>query len=533
MKRLILYILIIFLIPLALNAEWKQYVKHKFFIQTKSELRISEATGQISLKTGIASLDEKNSRHRITKIKQLFRLNNGDKKLFDELGMGRIYVVYVDTNYIKDIARIVYDYSADENLEYAEPVFLGEAGGKRDKNIIPFKRNLFYPDDEMFYMQWYLNNTANITPTSGSMAKKGADVAMLNGWDVEQGDEDIIIAILDSGVKEDHPEFAGRLWINSKEIPYNGVDDDRNGFIDDYKGYDFAYDDEDPDDGFGHGTNIASVIGANANNKIGFTGINFKSKLMICKNLSDKNSGEYEWWALSVKYAVDNGAKIINMSEGGVDYSKTLEKAVNYAMGKGALVIAAMMNKGNGRNYYPASYKGVFAVGATDTDDNRCERFSWGGGSCWGKHISVVAPGNKIYGLDYLDNTRYDVSWSGTSQSTAIVSGIASLLLSQKPERSIDEIKNIIIKTARDRVGDPLEDKPGWDEYYGWGRVDANLALRYDIREITTDKKDGGFDKEEVKVDKERKEIKETKNSRAVEDVPAKKNGNPKEAQRK
>jgi subtilisin family serine protease len=195
-----------------------------------------------------------------------------------------------------------------------------------------------------------------------------------------------------------------------------------------------------------------------------------------------------------------------------------------------------MMNKGNSRNYYPASYKGVLAVGATDTDDSRSERFSWGGGSCWGRHISVVAPGNKIYGLDYIDNTRYDVSWSGTSQSTAIVSAVASLLLSQKPERTSEEIKNIIIKTAKDRVGNPIEDKPGWDEYYGWGRVDANLALRYELPEtiITTDKKEdnnnSGTEKNDVN---ERKENTIPKNAKSVDDNPARKGGNSREAQRK
>jgi subtilisin family serine protease len=127
---------------------------------------------------------------------------------------------------------------------------------------------------------------------------------------------------------------------------------------------------------------------------------------------------------------------IINMSEGGSDYSKTLKTAIDYAIEKDIMVCAAMMNKGDDQDYYPASFKGVFAIGATDTDDNRCLRFTWGGGSCWGKHISVVAPGNKIYGLDYENIHSYESMWSGTSQSTAIVSGIASLLLAQKPSRS-------------------------------------------------------------------------------------------------
>jgi len=490
LKKHLLYIFILLLIPLSVKSEWSNFVKHKFFIQTKSELRISEATGQISPKTGFVTLDDKNQRYRIIAIKQLFKLNNGDKKVYDKLGLGRIYVVYIDTNYIADIVSVIKDYEQDSNLEYAEPVFLGEAGGKKDVNSIPFRKNSLYPNDEMFYMQWYLNNTGNISPSSGGVAKKGADIAMLNGWDIEQGSEDIVIAILDSGVKEDHPEFKGRFWTNNDEIPVNGRDDDKNGYIDDYIGYDFAYDDEEPDDGFGHGTNIATVIGASENNKIGFAGINFKSKLMICKNLSDRNSGEYEWWAESVKYAVDNGARIINMSEGGENYSKTLEKAINYAVEKGIIVVAAMMNKGNNRNYYPASFKNVFAVGATDTDDSRAERFSWGGGSCWVQHIADVAPGNKIYGLDYQDNYKYDVSWSGTSQATAIVSAVASLLLSQDKSRSASDLKSIIIKTAHDKVGNPYEDKPGWDEYYGWGRIDAYLALKYNyLGDLVKDKK--------------------------------------------
>jgi subtilisin family serine protease len=200
---------------------------------------------------------------------------------------------------------------------------------------------------------------------------------------------------------------------------------------------------------------------------------------MICKNLDDDNLGEYSWWAASLYYASNNGASIINMSEGGYDYSKTLENAIDYAYDSGCLIVASMMNKNNGDTYYPASFKNVLAVGATDTDDSRCREFTWGGGSNWGMHISVVAPGNKIYGLDYKDNFNYDVYWSGTSQSTAYVSGIAAVLLSQDPSRTNSELREIITSTAVDQVGDPREDRPGWDQYYGYGRVDLYEALNY------------------------------------------------------
>jgi thermitase len=453
------------------------FTKNKFFVQTKQELKISEATGEISLMTGIPSLDEKNRKYEIKKIKRVFDLNNGDEKLYYKLGLNRIYVFYIESN--QDIISLTLDYNNDLSVDYSEPNFIGTAAGVKGINKNPYKRELSVPNDEAFFKQWYLKNDGKITPTSGGRAKVGADINIIKAWDTEQGSDEIIIAILDSGISDDSPDLKGRLWINKNEIPNNGKDDDRNGYIDDYKGWDFAYDDKRNNDGFGHGTNIASTIGATSNNTYGFAGVNSKSKLMNCKNLSDENSGEYEWWARSIKYAVDNGAKIINMSEGGIDYSKTLRSAVEYAVEKNVFIAAAMMNKANNKDYYPAAFKGVFAVGATDTDDKRCKKFTWGGGSCWGKHIKVVAPGNKIYGIDYNDSENLDSYWSGTSQSTAIVSGLASLLLSQNTSRTPEEIQNIIIATAKDVVGDPKEDTEGWDEYMGYGRIDCYSALTY------------------------------------------------------
>ncbi|MBN8570118.1 MAG: S8 family serine peptidase [Ignavibacteria bacterium] len=483
---------------IAVNSEENEklnYKTEKVIVKTKKELKISEATGKISTRTGIPSLDKKIEDYKINKIEPVFKQNNGDADLFEKLGMGRIYVFYFDTYNSKTVDKAVKDFSSESDVEFSEPVFLGEAAGKKELKLS------FTPNDEMFSKQWYLDNEGQIAPTGRGNAKIGADINMLNAWDIEKGSEDIIVAILDSGIKDDHPDLRNRMWINKEEIPDNGIDDDDNGYIDDYKGWDFAYDDNTPTDGFGHGTNIASVIGCSTNNVIGFAGINQKSRLMNCKNLSSNNNGEYIWWAASVKYAVDNGAQIINMSEGGSDFSKTLKTAIDYATAKNVLVCAAMMNKGDDQDYYPASFKGVFAIGATDTDDNRCLRFTWGGGSCWGKHISVVAPGNKIYGLDYESITSYESMWSGTSQSTAIVSGIASLLLSQKPSRTAAEIKEIIISTAKDQVGDSREDKPGWDKYYGYGRVDAYSALTYGYMPVVTKKK------EDVKVTEDDEQI--------------------------
>ncbi|MBK8984031.1 MAG: S8 family serine peptidase [Ignavibacteria bacterium] len=475
----------------------------KIFIKTKTEFKISEATGEITLQTGVSSFDKKIKDNNVEKVKRVFRLNNGRKDLYEKFEMNKIYVLFFKEDR-SDIESLVSEFSKNENVEYCEPVSSGYAAGVKEIQKLNIQENI--PNDEMFYKQWYLQNNGSVDPTSGGLPKVGADIKIVYSWEIETGSDEVVVAILDSGLRDDHPDLKDRIWINSGEIPNNGIDDDLNGYIDDVRGWDFAYDDNRPEDGFGHGTNIATVIGANTNNRIGFAGVDQKCRLMNCKNLNSYNSGEYDWWAESIKYAVDNGADIINMSEGGDDYSKVLKTSIEYAIESGVLVVAAMMNKGDNRNYYPAGFDGVMAVGATDTDDKRCRKFSWGGGSCWGKNISVVAPGNKIYGLDYENTQAYDVFWSGTSQSTAIVSGIASLLLAQNLKRTSDELSKIITFTAKDLVGDPREDKPGWDQFYGFGRVDSYAALTYEVPDKIEDVKEITKEKDVIKDDDAEKE---------------------------
>jgi subtilisin family serine protease len=467
----------------------KNYSNKSFIVKTKSELKISEATGKIMLESGIKSFDEITSKYKIKSIDKVFEINNGDAVLYHELGMNTVYEFVLDEKNNFDAATIVNEYASNEFSEYSELNYVGRAAGEKGRELNELSKVFVAPNDEYFYKQWHLSNDGSISPSGRVASKIGADINIVKAWELQPGNQEIIVAILDSGIMDEHPDLRKRIWINEGEIPNNDVDDDRNGYVDDYKGFNFAYKNNRPLDGFGHGTNIASTIGASTNNVIGFAGVDQNCRLMNCKNLSDDNYGEYIWWSKSIKYAVDNGAHIINMSEGGDDFSKTLKTAVDYAISKDVLIVAAMMNRGDDRDYYPASFKGVFAIGATDTDDNRCLRFSWGGGSCWGEHIGVVAPGNKIYGLDYEDYDNSDTYWSGTSQSTAIVSGLSSLLLAQDNTRTPDNLMNIIKYTAKDRVGDPREDKPGWDPYYGYGRIDSYLALSLN-RNVSNDELD-------------------------------------------
>ena len=450
-----------------------RYAKDHLIVKLKNDLTQITAAGVTNGTSDLSAIEDISLSLNIhTKnIRKLFPL---DKKnnvvLAKKYELERFFIVFIDEQ--KDIVSLCKEYETNPNVDFAEPDFIGESAGRKD--LEPVK-----PNDEFFNRQWGLYNDGTVRTTTGRQGKAGADMNVLKGWEIETGKDNVIVAILDSGTKLDHPDLKGKFWINKNE-KRNGRDDDGNGFIDDIYGYNFAYDNSDVIDDGGHGTNICGTVGASTNNHIGYAGIDQNCTLMICKNLDDENLGEYSWWATSLYYAANNGAKVINMSEGGYDYSKTLYTAVNYAYDAGCLIVASMMNKNNGDNYYPAAFKKVMAVGATDTDDGRCRQFTWGGGSNWGKHIAVVAPGNRIYGLDYKDNDNYDVYWSGTSQATAYVSGIAALLLSQDDSRTNKDLRKIIIETAVDQVGDPREDTPGWDQYYGYGRVDLYAALMYD-----------------------------------------------------
>lgn len=146
-------------------------------------------------------------------------------------------------------------------FKIVEPDFIGSAGAVCN----------YTPNDDLFAnLQWGLHNDG--TFNSNSVAD--ADIDMDNGWSITKGDSSIIVGILDSGTKLDHPEFAGRIWNNSAET-LNGSDDDNNGYIDDLVGWDFANNDNDPTDDHGHGTNVSGIIGANGDNNLGYSGVDF------------------------------------------------------------------------------------------------------------------------------------------------------------------------------------------------------------------------------------------------------------------
>jgi subtilisin family serine protease len=368
----------------------------------------------------------------------------------------------------QDVPALAAAYLQTGFFAFAEPNYQGEGGGQRGTQQI-------LPNDGLFYLQWGLHNTG-VFPLAPATA--GADIGMPLAWDIEQGDSSIVLAILDSGIKLDHPEFSGRIWRNADETQ-NGADDDGNGYADDLRGWDFANGDNNPSDDHGHGTNVAGIACASGSNQIGYAGVDWNCKVMACKILNNNNIGYYSWWADAIYYATRQGARVINMSVGGDSFSALLRDAVVYAHSQGVVVVACMMNQNIQLPYYPAAFPTVVAVGATSPTDTRAVPFFWSAssGSNFGDHIDVVAPGNYIYGLNYQSNTDYYTYWGGTSQAAPHVAGLAALLLAQDPARTPDAVHTILTTTADDEVGPSFEDAPGYDDYFGHGRINAHRAL--------------------------------------------------------
>jgi thermitase len=369
-------------------------------------------------------------------------------------GLDRIFILQFDEG--NDIPGLVESINKRSDVEYAEPDFIGGGDGQVcDECIIDFdlKNNngSFPPTDELFNLQYGLFNTGQVINSIEGVP--GADINIRYGWEITTGSPDVKIAILDSGVPPEHPEFEGRL----------------------ISGYNFVKDTIDYTDDHGHGTSVASIAAATGN-KGYIAGTDWQAGIIPVKILDDTNSGLYSWWAQGINYAVNQGAHVLNLSIGGSSFSQVLRDAVNYALDNGVIVVACMMNENNNVTYYPAGYTGVISVGATNNRDLRAEPFAWGGGSNWGQHIDFVAPGNLIASLRH-NNFTAGVYYSGTSMSAPFVSAIISLMLSIDPDLTRNEVYDILKYTTRQQLTGIKNLEPQWDEFTGWGRVDASAAL--------------------------------------------------------
>ena len=253
----------------------------------------------------------------------------------------------------------------------------------------------------------------------------------------------VIVAVLDTGVDYTHPDLQNNIWRNPAEIPGNGIDNDGNGFIDDFQGWNFADNSNNIRDVNGHGTHVAGTI-AGGNNGFGVTGIAYDAQIMPVKVLNDDGVGSSNSVANGIYYAVNNGARVINLSLGGNFPNRTIENAIEYASSQGAVVVMAAGNNGFPFTSFPASYANNWglAVGAVDKNNNMASFSNRAGRNAF---PYVTAPGVGIYST--IPGNEY-ATYNGTSMATPHVAGVVALMLSANPNLTDAEIRQIIIETA-------------------------------------------------------------------------------------
>jgi subtilisin family serine protease len=435
------------------------FVEGKFIAKFKPDISIK--SHQEVTSTGNSTLDSLNKNFHCSGFSPL-STQDANSPLYG------VYTFKFDKTI--PVEKLIAVYMASGLFLYVEPDYINQGNS--------IEQALTLPNDQYFFRQWALHNDATYTMNGLYTPKEDADIDMPEAWEIEKGDSSVIIAILDSGCKMDHPELAGRIWRNEAEIPGNGIDDDNNGFIDDVNGWDFINNDNDPTDDHGHGTAIAGTIGANYNNEIGFAGVNPNAKIMVIKVLDSLKSGNTELAVRGIEYAIKMKAKILNFSLGGTKFIQTENDIIQHAVNNKIIVVAGTGNNNSEQILYPAAFENVITVGATSPNDNRYISADTKDGSNYGNEIDIVAPGAYIVCLDKSDNNKYTKYGLGTSLSTALVTGVVSLLLSKNPDLTPAQVLEILQKSADDQVGDPSEDTQGWDKYYGWGRLNAHKALQ-------------------------------------------------------
>jgi subtilisin family serine protease len=333
-------------------------------------------------------------------------------------------------------------------------------------------------NDPYFQEQWYLQ--AIQAPAA---------------WQTVTGSSDVIVAVLDTGFDSDHLDLLENKWINKGEISGNGFDDDGNGFVDDVHGWDFIDRDNIPeptisttfDEGaVSHGTVIAGIIGATTNNTLGITGINWHVKLMNVRILDNMGAGNSVTAREGIKYAVKNGAKVINLSFTGFDMDPLLEAVIKEANDAGVLMVAAVGNtEGGGTNVdftpiYPACIghgtpdNGIIGVSSTDQTDTKSV-FSNYGATC----TDLAAPGEDILSSVYQNSMWapfakgfFQDHWSGTSMAAPMVSGAAALVLAEFPRLTPIQLKNVLRLSA-----DPVHVTGDASGKMGAGRLNIAKAL--------------------------------------------------------
>ena len=430
-------------------------------VKNNSELlknKIIDIVDEFSLKNSINSINIENNDFKI--ITTLLSPSNAVSNQKDRMNK----LTQDQVNKIKDIEKILfrtmiiefdslinvlhfckyiknkYDY-----IEVAEPYYIPKL--------------MMYPNDPKINDQEMLSR-----------------IDIFNAWDISEGSEDILIGISDCGVNWQHEDLSDGIAINESEIPNDGIDNDNNGYIDDYYGYNFtwAYDASSYDDVSSsgqHGTEVSGIVGARVNNFIGIAGVSNRCKIVPLKTSTKNNYNDVIYGYQSMIYAAIRGCKVLNCSWGiPVFYSIVNQTVVDYATVCDVAIVAAGGNvgsngAGNYSSFYPAGYFGVLGVGSVDKEDIA-------GNIVYGVPVRILAPSNGNWTIS--GSNSYKRVMSGSSFATPVVSGVVGLLKAFKPELNSKEVLEIVRQNA-DKIND--NGKNDYDSAFIPLRVNAHKAL--------------------------------------------------------
>ncbi|HET54997.1 MAG TPA: T9SS type A sorting domain-containing protein [Ignavibacteria bacterium] len=417
-----------------------------YYLANKVVVKFKESTNNSFYKSSIIPSETAKHLDNIsaTKVEKTYTVLNEEAINYSDIN--RTYVIEYSSPY--DPQALSNKLSNTSGIEWAEPWYV-------------YKISL-EPNDPKYLdgTQWYLNK-----------------ISASQAWDLSTGSEDIVIAIIDTGVDWDHPDLAANIWMNPGEI-LDGTDTDGNGFVDDIRGWDFGGTNGTPDnnpmeDAPTHGTYVAGFASAVTNNGEGIASIGYNCKIMAVKtSRQDLGNGIIAYGREGILYAANNGAKVINCSWGGSPYSQALQDAITYATSLGALVVSSADNDNKIEPAYPSAYDGVLSVGGTDANDLRYSA------SNYGATVDVTAPATGFTtGQGMYSTWQNDTYWqnsSGTSLASPLAAGLAGLIIQRFPDYTPLQVAEQI-RVNTDYIADKND---SFFEYYlGTGRINAYKAL--------------------------------------------------------
>ncbi len=352
--------------------------------------------------------------------------------------LDRIYKLEIEPEAGQSLEDVVAAYNSDPDVEYAELNY-----------IVSICQT---PDDPLYPIQWPLNNMGQMYPESGRYnpppGTPDCDIDAPEAWDIETGNPEIVVAVIDTGVDYTHRDIDDNMWVNTGEIGGNGIDDDGNGYIDDIYGWDYRNDDSDPKDDHGHGTHCGGIIAAEGDNALDIAGVCWDAKIMALKFLDSGGSGWISHAVSAFYSAVTNGADVMSNSWSGGCYLQSMRDAIDYAYSQGVIMVAAAGNDNSSSPVYPAYYNHMISVAATNSNDARATF------SNYGSWVDIAAPGVDILSLRASGTsmgTTYDdftTVASGTSMACPHVAGACALLLSVNSELTVDEVTDVLKQSA-------------------------------------------------------------------------------------